>query len=77
MGMVDGGIGGGGYSCGCWSFAGGGMRFCENPSHKLYPCGCYNIGGNNVRCGKHMAIRIAIGTCIGIALWLIVPLIIR
>ena len=54
MGIVDGGMVGCGYVCGCsrrWDT--GEMKFCDYPKHKAYSCGCYNIGGNPVTCTKH------------------------
>ena len=59
MGVVDGGIVGCGYACGCEQrLDTGKMKFCDNPKHKVHSCGCYNIGGNPVICTKHMVLYI-------------------
>ena len=57
MSMIDGGIVGCGYVCGCEQRLDTvEKKFCDNPKHKAYSCGCYNIGGNPVTCTKHIAL---------------------
>jgi len=59
MGIVDGGIVGCGYVCGCSQrLDTGEMKFCDNPKHTARSCGCYNIGGNPVTCTKHTVLYI-------------------
>jgi len=57
MGIVDGGIVGCSYVCGCSQRLDiSEMKFCDKPTHKAYSCGCYNIGGNLVTCTKHIVL---------------------
>jgi len=65
MGMVDGGIEGVGYTCGCEErLDTSEKQFCTNTDHKAYPCGCYNIGENLVECTRHIIKPIVISVAL-------------
>ena len=62
--MIDGGIVGVGYVCGCESEFHEELKrwvpkFCSNTEHRAYPCGCYNIAGDAVTCIRHLLLRFA------------------
>jgi len=57
MAIIDSGIVGCGYVCGCSQrLDTGKLEFCDNQKHTMYSCGCYNIGGNSMTCRKHMVL---------------------
>lgn len=57
MGVIDGGIVGVGYTCGCEQrLDTTEKKFCENHSYGAYSCWCYNIGGNLIRCTRHIVL---------------------